>query len=160
MASSNENHCKRCLMVSCAINVALIIAIIFILVLGGHFNDIDDLEDYEVNVQSSAIHQTNSSYDGGMSNSSVCLFCDYLGDTVNKNETLYEDIYRTSDQRKLCCFRNRVIHDFVRAVSETESRTIDGWRNCGFLNIHKLLGNILGLLKLRAFNLNINKYSW
>ena len=123
MASSNENHCKRCLMVSCVINVALIIAIIFILVLGGHFNDVDDLEDYEVNVQSSAIHETNSSYDGGISNSSVCLFCDYLGDTVNENETLYEDIYRTSDQRKLCCFRNRVIHDFVRAVSETESRT-------------------------------------
>lgn len=110
-------------MVSCAINVALIIAIIFILVLGGHFNDVDDLDDYEVDVQSSAIHQPNSSYDGGISNSSVCLFCDYLGDTVKKNETLYDDIYRTSDQRKLCCFRNRVIHDFVRAVSETESRT-------------------------------------
>lgn len=110
---------KTCLYFSIGINIFLAI---FVSVLAIYFNTLDKetVENKDVPKPSTNIAQkllqANVSLVGDLQ-SSVCFNCDYLGEDVNTNETLYDDIYTTDRQNKLCCLKDTAIQEFIRAVS-------------------------------------------
>lgn len=110
---------KTCLFISCGVNIILAI---FVSVLAIYYNILDketveneDLPKPSTNIAQKLL-QANVSL-GGDLKSSVCFNCDYLGEDVNTNETLYDDIYTTDRQNKLCCLKDTAIQEFIRAVS-------------------------------------------
>lgn len=53
----------------------------------------------------------------GLTKDSVCMSCDYLGDTVLAHETLYSDVITTECENKLCCLKDGEIRNFLQSVS-------------------------------------------
>lgn len=110
---------KTCLFISCGINILLAISVS---VLAIYYKSMEkepvenkDLLKPSTNTALKLL-QANVSL-GEDLQSSVCFNCDYLGEGVNTNETLYDDIYTTDRQNKLCCLKDTVIQEFIRAVS-------------------------------------------
>ncbi|XP_062568728.1 uncharacterized protein LOC134230879 [Saccostrea cucullata] len=106
--------CKIIVIISCVINLLLAIVFGFLLALnwenvGAYFRFKTDTLQQEIigNVSGDGELQTKDS---------VCFSCDYLGNSVSVNETLYDKIVTTDCQHKLCCIKNSVIHDFVQAT--------------------------------------------
>lgn len=63
---------------------------------------------------------------------SVCISCDYLGDTVLAHETLYSDVVITGCEHKLCCLKDQEIRNFLRSImngkeSNSMTKTSLGW---------------------------------
>lgn len=54
----------------------------------------------------------------GLTKDSVCMSCDYLGDTVLAHETLYSDVITTECENKLCCLKDGEIRNFLQSVSK------------------------------------------
>lgn len=114
---------KTCLYFSIGINIFLAI---FVSVLAIYFNTLDKetVENKDVPKPSTNIAQkllqANVSLVGDLQ-SSVCFNCDYLGEDVNTNETLYDDIYTTDRQNKLCCLKDTAIQEFIRAIQNEDN---------------------------------------
>lgn len=71
----------------------------------------------------------------GLTKDSVCMSCDYLGDTVLAHETLYSDVITTECENKLCCLKDGEIRNFLQSINdlkESNSLTktsLGWWRN-------------------------------
>lgn len=102
---------------SCAVNVVL--AIVFGVLVGLNWDKL--LDNYfrfsNSETPQSVIGNATVSGKAITIRDSVCFSCDYLGSGVSVNETLYEEIVTTDCKHKLCCIKDKVIHDFVIAVS-------------------------------------------
>lgn len=61
----------------------------------------------------------------GQDNKSVCFTCDYLGDDVKKDDTLFSDITKTKCGHRLCCIKQDGLHLFIKKMllsSEEENK--------------------------------------
>lgn len=115
---------KTCLFISCGINILLAISVS---VLAIYYKSMEkepvenkDLLKPSTNTALKLL-QANVSL-GEDLQSSVCFNCDYLGEGVNTNETLYDDIYTTDRQNKLCCLKDTAIQEFIRAIQNKDNR--------------------------------------
>lgn len=68
----------------------------------------------------------------GLTKESVCMSCDYLGDTVLAHETLYSNVITTECEHKLCCLKDREIRNFLQSINDVKesnslTRTSLGW---------------------------------
>nr|ADG85257.1 Fas ligand-like protein [Ostrea edulis] len=138
MSAPSSRNCKCFMIFSCAVNVVL--AIVFGVLVGLNWDKL--LDNYfrfsNSETPQSVIGNATVSGKAITIRDSVCFSCDYLGSGVSVNETLYEEIVTTDCKHKLCCIKDKVIHDFVIATqnenneNENSSSIRDSfawWRN-------------------------------
>lgn len=58
---------------------------------------------------------TNSNVTG-QDKKTVCFTCDYLGDNVKKDDTLFSDITKTKCGHRLCCIKQEGLHLFIKQM--------------------------------------------
>lgn len=113
---------KTCLIISCGINFALAITV-GVLAFIYHNLDQETVQNKDLKPLTNTapqLLQANVSL-GDELQSSVCFNCDYLGEDVNVNETLYDGIYTAGQQSKLCCLKDMAIQEFIRGIQNEDN---------------------------------------